>query len=100
MCHIFYGSASCGGASYLLDGPTAPGAASWLPASWNSDGLRAEVLQIDSVLDTVCVRSISAFSREHVSLTWRVSSPLQVLGVREDRWRCSTIHGCGGVRPG
>ena len=67
LCHIFYGSTACGGASYLLDGPTAPGAVSWLPASWNSDGLRAEVLQIESVLDTMCV-CISGFSRDVVPL--------------------------------
>ena len=53
LCHIFYGAELCGGAMYLLDGPVSPGGAPWLPSDWNTDGLRAEVLQIDSVIGTM-----------------------------------------------
>jgi hypothetical protein len=53
LCHVFYGAQACGGAKYILDGPTQPGGVAWLPTSWNTDGLRAEVLQIESVVDTM-----------------------------------------------
>ena len=53
LCHVFYGANECGGAMYLMDGPVAPGDVGWLPQAWGIDSLRSEVMQVDSVIDTM-----------------------------------------------